>query len=71
MNLMLRKNGGLPSLLSDFFGTSLIDKDFFDLDSDFFTFTSRYQWFQQETLQKLQRSINWNWLLRDFERQGF
>lgn len=37
MNLMLRKNGGLPSLLSDFFGTSLIDKDFFDPDSDFFT----------------------------------
>ena len=37
MNLILRKNGGLPSLLSDFFGASLIDKDFFDVDSDFFT----------------------------------
>lgn len=36
MNLTIRKNGGLPSLLSDFFGTSLIDKDFFDLDSDIF-----------------------------------
>lgn len=36
MNLTVRKNGGLPSLLSDFFGTSLIDKDFFDLDSDLF-----------------------------------
>jgi Molecular chaperone (small heat shock protein) len=36
MNLTVRKNGGLPSLLSDFFGTSLIDKDFFDMDSDLF-----------------------------------
>ena len=34
MNLTVRKNGGFPSLLSDFFGTSLIDKDFLDLDSD-------------------------------------
>jgi HSP20 family protein len=32
MNLTLKKNGGLPSLLSDFFN----DKDFFNLDSDFF-----------------------------------
>lgn len=31
MNLV-KKNGGLPSLLSDFFGSSLIDRDFFDLD---------------------------------------
>lgn len=37
MNLTLKKNGGLPSLFSDFFGTSLIDKNFFDLDSDLFT----------------------------------
>ena len=37
MNLTLKKNGGLPRLLSDFFGTSLIDKNFFDLDSDLFT----------------------------------
>jgi HSP20 family protein len=36
MNLTVRKNGGLPSLFSDFFGTSLVDKDFFDLDSDLF-----------------------------------
>jgi HSP20 family protein len=36
MNLTVRKNGGLPTLLSDYFGTSLIDKDFFDLDSDLF-----------------------------------
>ncbi|MCD9015125.1 Hsp20/alpha crystallin family protein [Parachryseolinea silvisoli] len=36
MNLTLRKNGGLPSLLSDFFGSSLVDRDFFDLDSDMF-----------------------------------
>lgn len=35
MNLTLRKNGGLPSLLSDLVGPSLIDK-VFDLDSDFF-----------------------------------
>ncbi len=37
MNLTVRKNGGLPSLLSDFFGTPLIDKDFFDMDSDLFS----------------------------------
>lgn len=36
MNLTVRKNGGLPSSFSDFLGTSLIDKDFFDLDSDLF-----------------------------------
>lgn len=30
MNLTLRKNGGLPSLLSDLFNTSLIDQNFFD-----------------------------------------
>ena len=36
MSLTLRKNGGFPSLLSDFFNTSLIDRDFFDLDRDFF-----------------------------------
>lgn len=36
MNLTLRRNGGLPSLMSDFFGTSLVDRDFLDLDSDFF-----------------------------------
>ncbi|HEU5290163.1 MAG TPA: Hsp20/alpha crystallin family protein [Cyclobacteriaceae bacterium] len=36
MNLTLRKNGGLPSLLSDFFGTSLVDREFFNLDSEFF-----------------------------------
>ena len=36
MNLTLRRNGGFPSLMSDFFGTSLVDRDFLDLDSDFF-----------------------------------
>lgn len=36
MNLTIRKNGGLPSLLSEFFDSSLIGKDLFDLDSDFF-----------------------------------
>ena len=36
MNLTLKKNGGIPSLLSDFFGTSLMDKDFFDPESDLF-----------------------------------
>ncbi len=36
MNLTVRKNGGFPSLLSDFFSTSMIDRDFFDLDSDLF-----------------------------------
>jgi HSP20 family protein len=35
MNLM-KKTAGLPSLVSDFFGMSLIDRDFFDLDSDLF-----------------------------------
>lgn len=34
MSLTLRKNGGLPSLLADYFGTSLIDRDLFDFDSD-------------------------------------
>jgi HSP20 family protein len=37
MNLTVKKNGGFPSLLSDFFNTSLIDRDFFDLDSNFLT----------------------------------
>lgn len=39
MNLTVRKNGGLPSLLSDFFApaSSLLSKDLFDFDSDFFT----------------------------------
>jgi HSP20 family protein len=32
MNSIAKKNGGLPSLLSDFFGTSLIDRDFFGQD---------------------------------------
>jgi HSP20 family protein len=36
MNLTTKKNGGLPSLVSDFFGASLFDRDFFDLDSDLF-----------------------------------
>lgn len=36
MNLTLKKNGGFPSLLSDFFNTSLMDRNFFDLDRDFF-----------------------------------
>lgn len=36
MNLTVKKNGGLPSLVSDFFGASLFDRDFFDLDSDLF-----------------------------------
>lgn len=36
MNLTVKKNGGLPSLVSDFFGTSLLDRDFFDLESDLF-----------------------------------
>lgn len=31
MNLV-KKNGGIPSLVSDFFGTSLVDRDLFDLD---------------------------------------
>jgi HSP20 family protein len=33
---MIKKNGGFPSLLSNFFGPSLIDRDFFDVDSDVF-----------------------------------
>lgn len=36
MNLTLKKNGGLASRLPDWFRTSLIDKDFFDLDTDLF-----------------------------------
>jgi HSP20 family protein len=36
MNLVLRKNAGFPSLLSDFAGSSLFGKDFFDVDSDLF-----------------------------------
>lgn len=39
MNLTLRKkNGGLPSLLSDFFSpaTSLLNRDLFDLENDLF-----------------------------------
>lgn len=36
MNVTLKKNGGFPSLFSDFFGTSLIDRDFFDVGSDLF-----------------------------------
>lgn len=36
MNLMLKRNGGLPSLLSDFFGPSLFDRDLFDMASDLF-----------------------------------
>lgn len=35
MNLTLKRNGGLPSLFSDFFGTSLLDRDISDL-SEFF-----------------------------------
>lgn len=37
MNLTVRKNGGFPSLLSDFFGTSLVDREFFDLTPDLFS----------------------------------
>jgi HSP20 family protein len=34
MNLIVKKNGGLPSLLSDFFAQSpLLGKDWFDFDS--------------------------------------
>jgi len=36
MNLTVRTNGGLPSVLSDFFGGSLFDKDFFDVANDLF-----------------------------------
>lgn len=36
MSLIVRRNGGLPSLLSDFFGPSMIDGDFFDLTNDMF-----------------------------------
>lgn len=36
MNLTLRKNGGFPSLVSNFPGSSLLGKDFFDMDSDLF-----------------------------------
>jgi HSP20 family protein len=37
MNLTVRKNGGFPALLSDFFGpSSLLNRDLFDLDSDLF-----------------------------------
>lgn len=36
MNLTVKKNGGLPSLLSDFFApaSSLLGKDFFDFESE-------------------------------------
>jgi len=39
MNLTVRKSGGLPSLLSDFFypSSSLFGKDLLDIDSDLFT----------------------------------
>jgi len=38
MKLTLKKgNGNSPSLISDFFNTSLIDRDFFDLPKDLFT----------------------------------
>lgn len=37
MNLAIRRNDRFPSLLSDFFGSSLLDKDFFDFDNGFFT----------------------------------
>ncbi|SKC83517.1 Hsp20/alpha crystallin family protein [Ohtaekwangia koreensis] len=36
MNLTVKKNGGLPALVSDFFGTPLFDRDFIDLESDLF-----------------------------------
>ena len=37
MNLTVKKNGGLPSLLSDFFApNSLFGRDLFDFDSDLF-----------------------------------
>lgn len=35
MNLTLKKNGGFPSLLSDFFGSSLLDKDLSDFSEMF------------------------------------
>jgi HSP20 family protein len=38
MKLAVRKNGGLPSLLSDFFGpSSVLGTDLLDLDSGFFS----------------------------------
>ncbi len=36
MNLTVRKNGGFPSLISDFLNTPFIDRDLFDVESDFF-----------------------------------
>lgn len=37
MNLTVKKNGGLPSLFSDFFrNDSLFNRDLFDFDSDLF-----------------------------------
>ncbi|MFD1001072.1 Hsp20/alpha crystallin family protein [Ohtaekwangia kribbensis] len=36
MNLTTKKNGGLPSLMSDFFGASLFDRDIFGSESDLF-----------------------------------
>lgn len=37
MNSIAKKNGTLPSLLSDFFSpAALLNRDFFDLDSDLF-----------------------------------
>lgn len=35
MNLTLKRNGGFPSLLSDFFGTSLLDRDISDFGEFF------------------------------------
>ena len=36
MNLTLRKNGGFPSLVSDFLGSSLFGNDVLGIDSDLF-----------------------------------
>jgi len=36
MNLTVKRNGGLPSLFSNFFGNSVFDKDLFDWGNDFF-----------------------------------
>lgn len=36
MHLTVKKNGGFPSLVSDLLGSSLLGKDFFDMDSDLF-----------------------------------
>jgi HSP20 family protein len=37
MNVPVKRNGGLPSLFSNFFGSSLFDRDFFDVGSELFT----------------------------------